>query len=339
MLALARAAGVDARVTGAFTMRARVTTAVNVLGEHVGQRLTRRWVIAARGCNGSVCETLELRRQRGDNRHSKITLHRTGPGRYTGRGVFYAALSCYGKVYPHGSRVPYRITLTVAATTEVGGVTFARRITAWYDNRSRANGTRCPLGPSHDAARYGGRLTTPLPAAPVASFSVSIDGATDVASFIDLSYQLTHGAGLVSQLWNFGDSASGAADGSTLANPEHQYSAPGTYVVMLTETDANGLASTTTEIVTAPGPPSAVFRYAQVGDEVTFEHESGPGIGELPFVARYRYFDYRTWMPPTPRWRSITQGFSGRGSSFVTLVVIDANRRYANSSETLSDSG
>jgi hypothetical protein len=33
------------------------------------------------------------------------------------------------------------------------------------------------------------------------------------------------------------------------------------------------------------------------------------------------------------------QGFSGRGSSFVTLVVIDANRRYANSSETLSDSG
>lgn len=254
MLGLARAAGVDARVMGTFMMRARVTTAVNVLGEHAGQRLTRRWAIVARGCNGSVCETLELRRQRGDDRHSKITLHRTAPGRYRGRGVFYAALSCYGKVYRHGSRVPYRITLTVAATTEVGGVTFARRITARYDNPSRANGTRCPLGPSHDAARYKGRLTTPLPAAPVASFSVSVDG-TDLASFTDLSHQVTHGAPLVSQLWTFGDSASGTADGSTLANPEHQYSAPGNYVVTLTATDADGLASTTTEIVTAPGPP------------------------------------------------------------------------------------
>jgi hypothetical protein len=254
MLGLARAAGVDARVMGTFMMRARVTTAVNVLGEHAGQRLTRRWAIVARGCNGSVCETLELRRQRGDDRHSKITLHRTAPGRYRGRGVFYAALSCYGKVYRHGSRVPYRITLTVAATTEVGGVTFARRITARYDNPSRANGTRCPLGPSHDAARYKGRLTTRLPAAPVASFSVSVDG-TDLASFTDLSHQVTHGAPLVSQLWTFGDSASGTADGSTLANPEHQYSAPGNYVVTLTATDADGLASTTTEIVTAPGPP------------------------------------------------------------------------------------
>ena len=266
MLGLARAAGVDARVMGTFTMRARVTTAVNVLGEHVGQRLTRRWVIVARGCNGSACETLELRRQREDQRYSKITLHRTAPGRYAGSGVFYAGLSCYGKVYRHGSRVPYRITLTVAATTEVGGVTFARRITARYDNPARANRTRCPLDPSHDAARYTGRLTTPLPAAPVASFSVSIDGATDVASFTDLSRQLTHGAGLVSQLWNFGDSASGAADVSPLANPEHQYSAPGSYVVTLTETDASGLASTTAEMVTAPGPPSAALQYTQIGE-------------------------------------------------------------------------
>ena len=278
VVGLARAAGVDARVVGTFTMRARVTTAVNVLGEHVGQRLTRRWAIVARGCNGSVCETLELRRQRGDNRHSKITLHRTAPGRYRGRGVFYAALSCYGKVYRHGSRVPYRITLTVGVTTEVGGVTFARRITARYDNPSRANRTRCPLGPSHDAARYKGRLTTPLPAAPVASFSVSMDGATDVASFTDLSHQVRRGAALVSQSWNFGDSASGAADGSTLANPEHQYSAPGNYVVTLTETDANGRRR---RRLRRSRLRPAVGGDPKRGDEVTSGDESEPGIGEL----------------------------------------------------------
>jgi hypothetical protein len=305
MLGLARAAGVDARVMGTFTMRARVTTAVNVLGEHVGQRLTRRWVIVARGCNGSVCETLELRRQRGDNRRSKITLHRTAPGRYRGSGVFYAALSCYGKVYRHGSRVPYRITLTVAATTEVGGVTFARRITARYDNPSRANRTRCPLGPSHDAAHYRGRLTTPLPAGPVASFSVSTDGATDVASFTDLSYQVRHGAGLVSQLWNFGDTASGAADVSTLANPEHQYTAPGNYVVTLTETDANGLASTTTEMVTAPGPPSAAFEQTQLDNEVTLNKRIEAGIGDAPIVHAGGNLTMRAGGPSTPRRRGI----------------------------------
>src|ERR1700728_3908718 len=70
----ARAARIDARVTGTFTMRARVTKAVNVLGEHVGQRLTRKWVIVPRRCNGSICKTLELDRQRSDNRHSRITL-------------------------------------------------------------------------------------------------------------------------------------------------------------------------------------------------------------------------------------------------------------------------
>jgi hypothetical protein len=306
IVGLARAAGVDARVMGTFTMRARVTTAVNVLGEHVGERLTRRWVIVARGCNGSVCETLELGRQRGDHRHSKITLHRTGPGRYRGSGVFYAGLSCHGKVDRQGSRVPYRITLTVAATTEVGGVMFARRITARYDNPSRANRTRCPLGPSHDAARYRGRLTTPLPAAPVASFAVSIDGETDVASFTDLSYQVRRGAGLVSQVWNFGDSVSGAEDASTLANPEHQYSAPGNYVVTLTETDANGLASTTTETVTALGPPSAAFQYTQVGDEVPVDHARSQGLSMPQSSNGTGTSTIRAEAPPTPRQLSIS---------------------------------
>jgi PKD repeat protein len=108
-----------------------------------------------------------------------------------------------------------------------------------------------------------------------------------VASFTDLSYQVTHGAGLVSQLWNFGDTASGAADESTLANPEHQYSGPGSYAVTLTETDVNGLASTDTQIVTVPGPPSAAFQYAQGGEGVTFGSESKPAIADAPTVARH----------------------------------------------------
>jgi hypothetical protein len=44
-------------------------------------------------------------------------------------------------------------------------------------------------------------------------------------------------------------------------------------------------------------------------------------------------------MPPTPRWHSIPFTASADVAALVTLVVIDANRRYANLSETLTDSG
>jgi PKD repeat protein len=340
MPGLALGSGGNARVIGTFTMRARVTAAVNVRGEHPGQRLTRRWVIVARGCHGSVCTTLELDRQRIDRRHSRIRLHRIGSGRYTGRGVFFAPLSCEGRVYPRGTRVPYKITLTVADTTQVGGVSFARRITARYLNPSRTDTTPCPLGPSHDAARYTGRLTTPLPGAPLAKFYVSVNGANDVASFTDYSYRGRRGARLVSQLWNFGDPASGEADHSTLANPKHLYSAPGNYLVTLTETDASGLVSTKTKIVTAPGPPSAAFRHTQTGRKVTFKNESTRGIGHAPIVAWHWYFDDPTsGAADTSAAQNPVHVFSGPGTYVVTLVVIDSNHRSAKSRETITVSG
>ncbi len=46
--------------------------------------------------------------------------------------------------------------------------------------------------------------------------------------------------------WNFGDPSSGAQDTSTEENPSHTFSAPGTYTVTLTVTDADGLTSMTT---------------------------------------------------------------------------------------------
>jgi hypothetical protein len=162
----ASAAGIDARVHGIFSMRARVTAAVNVRGERAGEVLRRRWVITSSDCRHNTCRRLRLDRQRSDHRHSRVTLLRTGAGRYTGTGGFEVALSCRGRVAAHGSHAVYSITLRVTAATTIGGVRFARRIAASYDNRTRSDTTRCPLGPSHDAARYRGRLTSPLPLAP-----------------------------------------------------------------------------------------------------------------------------------------------------------------------------
>lgn len=254
---------VDARVTGTFTMRARVTVAVNVRGEQPGQRLTRRWTIAPRRCSRNVCRTLVLTRRRAAGRRSRLTLHRVGRGRYAGAGVFFAALACDGRVYRDGARVPYRITLTVTRASKIGGIRFARRLRATYVNAGRTDSTPCSLGPSHDAATYRGRLVAGLPVAPVARFTDQV-AANGIATFTDTS---TPGRGggrrggrIVAWAWDFGDPGSPYGDTSPLQNPAHVYTRPGTYQVLLTVTDAAGLTTTTSLPVIVPPlvPPATV---------------------------------------------------------------------------------
>jgi PKD domain len=252
----ARAAGINARVHGTFSMRARVTAAVNVRGERAGEVLRRRWLITSSDCRRNICRRLHLDRQRSDHRYSRVTLLRTGAGRYTGTGAFEIALSCQGRVSPHGSRAVYSITLRITAATTVGGIRFARRIAATYVNRKRSDTTRCPLGPSHDAARYRGRVTSQLPLAPRAGFSVLVDPTTDIASFTDTSLPESDRA---RRRWDFGDPLSGASNRSASRDPQHRFSGPGAFDVTLTETDHDGLSATATQIVTIPGPPTAAI--------------------------------------------------------------------------------
>lgn len=247
----------DARVTGTFAMLARVTAAKNVRGEHPGQSLKRSWAIAPQSCVASICQTLELNRERSAGIHESVMLHRVAAGTYAGNGSFYVALRCKHRTYPHGSLAPYRITLTVTSAVAVQGIAFARTIAATYQNLMRTDSTPCVLDRSHDAARYTGSATSAIPAPPVASFSVQLNEATHSASFTDTSTPSADGAQIVSTQWSFGDPASGAADSSTEAAPSHQFSGPGVYTVTLTVTDANGLSSTATQSVTAPGPPAA----------------------------------------------------------------------------------
>jgi PKD repeat protein len=323
-----RLAGIDARVVGTFAMSARVTVAVNLRGERVGELLRRGWTIVPSHCRGSVCELLRLDRERSAGRHDHLTLHRVGRGRYTGRGVFFAALSCLGRIYRLGSRVPYRITLTVRGATMVEGTRFARRITASYENPRRSDATPCPLGPSHDAASYTGRASSPVPSPPAVSFSTVVDGAHDTASFTSTSRPGKGGAAIVSRRWLFGDGSSGTANTSTLVAPVHQFSAPGVYVVSLTVLDANGLSATGTHVVTAPGAPSASFTATESDSSATFSFadHSTLGFGGAPIVSRHWYFgDPGSGTQDT----SIAQGpshtFSAAGDYSVILAVTDAN--------------
>ncbi len=248
----AAAAVSPARVQGRFTMRTVITTAVNVRGEHRGERLTRTWWIRPSRCLGDVCQVLHLRRTRGQGRRLWLTLYLRRNDSWVGRGSFYVALSCRGRIERHGARAPYTIMLRVAATRTVGGIRFARRLRATYVNRRRIDRTHCAMGPSYDGARYWGRLSGGLPSPPQAAFT-SVVGPSEAVSFTDASRPgLGPGRRVVAWRWDFGDPASGPLDASALQAPTHQFTAPGSYAVSLTAIDAAGLQATVTQTVVVP---------------------------------------------------------------------------------------
>ncbi len=72
------------------------------------------------------------------------------------------------------------------------------------------------------------------------------------------SVSFTNNSSACTLLWNFGDPASGTADTSTLANPVHIFSSPGTYTVNLTGTYSTGTPPPKTEIITILGVSTAV---------------------------------------------------------------------------------
>jgi PKD repeat protein len=325
----AHAAGVaDARISTTFAMHGRIVTAVRVLGEHRGQSITRRWRFTGLGCAGSVCRQLGLRRQRSAHRFDHITLSRVGVGSYAGRGRFSSALRCRGRLYPHGLVVPYTIRVQVAQAVPIQGIAFAGQLSAVYTNRRRIDRTRCPIGPSHDAAQYTG-VAAPLPSPPAAAFRVAAHPAHDSATFTDTSVPGAGGATIVARTWQFGDQGSGAADTATATPAGHTFSAPGVYQVALTVTDANGLSATATRAVTAPGPPTAAFTDARVGTSRTyaFRDASVPGIGG----ATVRGWLWSFGDPGSRANLSAAQNpqhtFTAAGTYQVCLLVTDANGR------------
>jgi PKD repeat protein len=313
-----------------------VTVATNVRGEHVGQVLHRVWRIVPEQCRGSVCKVLRLNRVRSDGKHNHLTLHRAGRGYYVGHGFFYVGLRCEGRVYRYGSRAPFTITLTVKRVTRFDGIAFAGAITATYTNPFRSDSTPCPLGPSYDSGRYSGTTTVPTP--PAASFTASVDARSDAANFSDTSARGRGNAPIVAWRWNFGDPNSGAADSSTLRDPSHQFLAPGVYQVSLTVVDKNGLSSTSTQAVIAPGPPHAAFTATEQGTGATFSFtdDSTPGIGGAPIVAWYWNFGDPNSGDNVSTLEDPTHTFSAPGSYSVTLAVEDANGYVGTTTETVS---
>jgi hypothetical protein len=146
----------NALLTGLFVMDGRVTAATRVRGEHVGERVTRRWFFEP-ACQSGPCAAVLLvrRRARGVDR---VALDSTHPGRYAGTGTFYAPLRCGRRRIRRGELVRFRITLSITAAVDLGNTVIASRIDARYRSTSRQNLTRCVAFPGRDAARYTGAV-------------------------------------------------------------------------------------------------------------------------------------------------------------------------------------
>jgi PKD domain len=253
---VARAKGVDARVTGTFAMAARVTRAYGIPGEHVGRIVLRTWRFQPLRCSGDVCAALSLERERSGHIVETLTLQRIAVGTYAGSGAFSVSLQCKGRLYQAASRVPYRITVRIVRVITIQGIVFAQSLAATYSNRSRTDSTPCGLGPAYDAARYHGTAVSP-PQPPTASFTAAVLGGTTTAAFTSGSAPGPTGAPILDYAWDFGDPGSGLNDSSNAPSPTHEFSSTGSYNVSLTVTDANGLSATSAQVVVVPPPEPA----------------------------------------------------------------------------------
>ncbi|MBK0404565.1 PKD domain-containing protein [Adhaeribacter sp. BT258] len=123
-------------------------------------------------------------------------------------------------------------TFTIPATAVTNS---ALRMRVSADNFSSAMPTPCSTPQYSQVEDY--RITVSAnTSAPIADFSTSATTiCSPTACFTDLSQN-----GPTFWLWNFGDPASGVNNTSTLQNPCHTFSAPGTYTISLTAINSVG---------------------------------------------------------------------------------------------------
>ena len=116
----------------------------------------------------------------------------------------------------------------------------------------------------------------------VARFQADTVCAGSPTSFTDLSTFL-EGANIDSWSWDFGDPSSGAANTSTLPNPQHTYSNPGVYNVALTIT-SSGCTSTFTLGVEIKDRPAISFAPPATNcaeAALQFDAMEGPDVTEV----------------------------------------------------------
>ncbi len=166
---------------------------------------------------------------------------------------------------------PYTGNIIVPATATAGNVRVRVRL---HDTNTSYTPNATPCGNSGygEVEDYNFNLVSAA-VAPVANFSANATSGcgTLAVQFTDLSTGTP-----TSWAWNFGDTQT-----STLQNPSHTYSAPGTYTVVLSATNATGNDSETkTNYIVVNAVPTAVAVTGggtQCGGSMTLNATGGTG--------------------------------------------------------------
>ncbi|WP_406340328.1 collagenase [Streptomyces sp. NBC_00648] len=114
---------------------------------------------------------------------------------------------------------------------------------------------------------------------PTAAFDATVSGLT-----VNLTDRSTDtGSTITARSWNFGDGTT-----STATNPSKTYTAPGTYTISLTVTDAKGLTSTSTKSVTLNGnQPTCTNADSRVLDRNCSRSGRSAKAGDLDYLYLY----------------------------------------------------
>jgi PKD repeat protein len=169
-----------------------------------------------------------------------------------------------------------------------------------------------PQGYSYDPTDRSCRGDSAGP--PVADFDFTVADLT--VRFSDRS-----GGGPPSTwLWDFGEPVSGAANSSTVPNPQHTYAAAGTYAVRLTVSNSAGTNSVSKSVALTAPAPQASFTWTVASAPRTVQFTATSTGGPATSWA-WSFGDPASGGSNSSTARNPVHTFSGPGTYTVTLVV------------------
>lgn len=187
-----------------------------------------------------------------------------------------------------------------------------------FDNGAPDAGTDTVVsGPSADGRDWRARgMFLDAQAAPTASFTQS---CTALSCSFDASASTAPGSHITSYAWDFGDSHTGTGE-----QPSHAYSAPGTYSVSLTVTDADGQTATTSQQISVVRQSQAIaFDGASAAtDNATSETVAvPPGTQDGDAMLLFASTNTPTTLTAPAGWTQVDTVAAGSGTTTVWSKV------------------
>jgi len=158
-------------------------------------------------------------------------------------------------------------------------------------------------------------------ASPVAGFTWLNTCEGSATQFNDQTVA-TSGISIVSRTWNFGDPATGISNTSSLPNPVHTFSAPGTYLVSLVAANATGCSDTIQHQVIITPKPGVDFYHDTItclGTPLAFHTDT-----TATTIAQVQSYNWNFGDgTPASNLQNPVHSYANAGTYTVTLTIVN----------------